>query len=48
MSGMAMATMRPSDEARRLQRRKNAAIGWVVGGLCILFFIITIVRMGGL
>ncbi len=48
MNGAAIARMRPSDEARRLQRRKNAAIGWVVGGLCVLFFIITIVRMGGL
>jgi hypothetical protein len=35
----------PSDAARR-QRTKNIAIGLTVAAVCVLFFIITIVRMG--
>lgn len=34
-------------EAQRRQRAKNVAIGLIVGGTCILFFIITLLRMGG-
>lgn len=34
------------DERKRRQRSKNIAIGVVVAGLCLLFYIITIVRMG--
>ena len=34
------------DERKRRQRTKNLAIGAVVAGLCLLFYIITIVRMG--
>lgn len=46
---MAMSeTERMSSEAfRRRQRSKNVAIAWVVAGLCALFFVITIVKMGG-
>ena len=46
---MAMSeTERMSNEAfRRRQRSKNVAIAWVVAGLCALFFVITIVKMGG-
>jgi hypothetical protein len=35
----------PSDAARR-QRAKNIALGLTVAGACVLFFVITIVRMG--
>jgi hypothetical protein len=34
------------DQRKRRQRSKNLAIGAVVAGLCLLFYIITIVRMG--
>jgi len=46
---MAMADIeRMSGEAsRRRQRSKNVAIAWIVAGLCALFFVITIVKMGG-
>jgi len=36
------------DAPRRRQRAKNLAIGGLIAGLCLLFFIITIVRMGRL
>ena len=34
--------------ARRRQRAKNLAVAALVGGLCVLFFLITIVKMGRL
>jgi hypothetical protein len=36
------------DAARRRQRAKNLAIGGLIAGLCLLFYLITIVRMGRL
>ena len=38
----------PDAAARRRQRAKNLAIGGLVAGLCLLFYLITIVRMGRL
>ncbi len=38
--------MAEQSEAQRRQRAKNVAIGLVVAGMCVLFFVITIVRMG--
>jgi len=39
----------PADPAaRRRQRAKNLAIGGLVAGLCLLFYLITIVKMGRL
>ncbi len=35
------------DENRRRQRSKNLTMLFVLGGLALLFYIITIVRMGG-
>lgn len=35
-----------SDDEKRRRRAKNAAIGLAIGGLCLLFYVITIVRMG--
>ena len=32
---------------RRRQKNKNIALGLAIGGLCILFYVISIVRMGG-
>ena len=40
--------MAPLSERHRQQRGKNRAMLIVLAGLCILFFVITIVRMGKL
>lgn len=38
----------PDEETRRrLQRRKNIALGLAIAGLCVLFYIITLLRIGG-
>jgi hypothetical protein len=36
-----------SDEFLRKRRAKNIAVGLTVAAMCVLFFLITIVRMGG-
>ncbi len=35
-----------TDELNKRRRAKNLALGLVIGGLCLLFYLITIVRMG--
>jgi hypothetical protein len=35
----------PDDPAKR-RRAKNLAIGLTIAGLCLLFYLITIVKMG--
>ena len=35
----------PDEEYRRRQRGRNIVLGLILGGLAILFFAITIVRM---
>jgi hypothetical protein len=35
------------DERQRRQRKRSLAIAWTLAGLVILFFIVTIVRLGG-
>jgi hypothetical protein len=35
------------DERQRRQRMRSLAIAWALAGLVILFFIVTIVRLGG-
>ena len=35
-----------TDEINKRRRAKNLALGLVIGGLCLLFYLITIVRMG--
>ena len=34
-------------ERKRRQRMRSVAIGWILAGLVLLFFIVTIVRLGG-
>jgi len=34
-------------ERKRRQRKRSMAIAWILAGLAILFFIVTIVRLGG-
>ncbi|HEX6979542.1 MAG TPA: hypothetical protein VF342_09590 [Alphaproteobacteria bacterium] len=41
---MSLAMMSEQDRKRR--RAKNLALGLAIGGLCLLFYLITIVRMG--
>lgn len=35
------------EEWRRRQRRRSLAIAWVLAGLVVLFFIVTLVKFGG-
>jgi len=35
------------DERKRRQRKRSVAIAWILVGLVVLFFIVTIVRLGG-
>jgi hypothetical protein len=34
-------------ERKRRQRMRSLAIAWILAGLVVLFFIVTIVRLGG-
>jgi len=34
-------------ERKRRQRKRSVAIAWILAALAILFFIVTIVRLGG-
>ena len=34
-------------ERKRRPRKRSVAIAWILAGLAILFFIVTIVRLGG-
>jgi len=34
-------------ERKRRQRRRSLAIAWTLAALVVLFFIVTIVRLGG-
>lgn len=36
-----------SEEFLRRRRTKNLAIAWTVGGVAVLFFVITVVRLMG-
>jgi hypothetical protein len=34
-------------ERKRRQRMRSLAIAWILAGLVLLFFVVTIVRLGG-
>lgn len=34
-------------ERKRRQRKRSAAIAWILVGLVVLFFLVTMVRLGG-
>jgi hypothetical protein len=34
-------------ERKRRQRMRSVAIAWILAGLVLLFFVVTIVRLGG-
>jgi hypothetical protein len=37
----------PKEEAKRRQRLRSLAIAWALFALALLFFLVTIVRLGG-
>ena len=39
--------MQTDEEQRRRQRMRSIAIAWMLAGLAVLFFVVTIVRLGG-
>lgn len=39
--------MQLSEEQKRRRRNRSVAIAWVLAGLVTLFFVVTIVRLGG-
>lgn len=41
-----MSAVATSDEFERRRRAKNIAVALTVAGFCVLFFLITVVRMG--
>ncbi|MBX3490488.1 MAG: hypothetical protein KF769_04070 [Parvibaculum sp.] len=36
-----------TEEQLKRRRQRNLAIAWTLGGLMLLFFIVTIVKLGG-
>jgi predicted nucleic acid-binding Zn ribbon protein len=34
-------------ERKRRQRKRSLAIAWILAGLVVLFFVVTVVRLGG-
>lgn len=41
-----ITTMQLSQEQKRKQRLRSIAIAWTLVGIAVLFFIVTIVRLG--
>lgn len=41
-----MIAMTMQDDEKKRRRAKNLALSLAIGGLCLLFYLITIVRMG--
>lgn len=39
--------MKLDDEQKRKQRMRSLAIAWTLAGLAVLFFLVTLVRLGG-
>ncbi len=39
--------MQLSDEQKRQRRRRNVALGLVLGGFIVLVYIVTLVKLGG-
>jgi hypothetical protein len=39
--------MQLSDEQKRQRRRRNVALGFVLGGFIVLVYLVTLVKMGG-
>ena len=39
--------LRWTEEQLKRRRQRNLALAWVLGGLMLLFFVITIAKLGG-
>ena len=40
-------SVREDDEDKKRQRERSLAIAWALAALAVLFFVVTIVRLGG-
>jgi hypothetical protein len=38
--------MQLTEEQKKKQRMRSIAIAWALGGLAVLFFVVTLVRLG--
>lgn len=47
MSDNQQPPLRWSEEQLKRRRQRNLALAWVLGGVVLLFFIITIAKLGG-
>lgn len=41
-----MTSIDPDEEAKRRRRRNSIALGLVLGALAVIFYVLTIVKMG--
>ncbi len=41
-------TVKPTEAQRKSRRNRNIALGLVLAGLVLLFYVITLVKIGGL
>jgi hypothetical protein len=41
-------TIKLNEAQKKSRRNRNVALGLVLGGLCVLFYLITLVKIGGL
>lgn len=39
--------MKLDEEQKRRQRMRSVAIAWTLAGIAVLFFLVTLVRLGG-
>ncbi|MEM7123866.1 MAG: hypothetical protein AAF563_21500 [Pseudomonadota bacterium] len=44
---MQTGAMQLTDEQKRQRRRRNIALGLVLGGFIVLVYIVTLVKLGG-
>jgi hypothetical protein len=47
MSDNQQPPLRWSEEQLKRRRQRNLALAWVLGGVVLLFFVITIAKLGG-
>ncbi len=40
-------TVKLSETQKKSRRNRNVALGLVLAGLCVLFYVITLVKVGG-
>ncbi|TWF57210.1 hypothetical protein [Neorhizobium alkalisoli] len=40
-------TVKLNEAQKKSRRNRNVALGLVLGGLCVLFYLITLIKIGG-